>query len=1074
MRCSHLLSAVIVLCLRLGASVSGQSPEPPGLLRLAFDEPQAGTGRVTIPYSVTAAFDAADVQFFVSIPAGATASRPTELARIEAGSTIRGVLSVDLRGAGVGIHEIAIAVRGRATDYTQPIRRMDRKSLTVRLASDGVTEIGETEYAFIPPAQREWGERTAHLARRDFTQLGRLDPEPGHLQGAALGALLARFQETGPSRDSLADLAELERVLSGPAQDSTQPQRLPQAGAQGCLVNETYRTGVVRFQNENTGAWEGVANLYFEAWNAPHYHSSRTHGRAFRTDAYGNFAGCLPFDGNIQTYLDIYQDNGFVHVVRNDGPAPYDAFAWARATLLTSNTQIQIHVPYNEVGYILRTIYRSGTYAEQFFGARRGSLNAFYYSDTDDADGDYWCQGFNYPFGGCTREGEAIYLHQWGVQGENDLFEKVWDDYGEFVIAHEYGHAWEYALVADLTGDCGEEHVFTAPNSLGCAISEGFPDYYSWTTNRPFFGHWYDPEANHYGGARGPEIEAAVASYFYDLTDSPILPVFRAETYDDDMITISGADLVRSLRDGRVGSIPTQANSIQEVIAILDDVTPIPNKPEFANYSQPTTISVRVPRPAGLTTDRHQELWRRNIFGIQPPGGTFLVYASAPDYVTEKAWYPLEGSASHAAKDWKWYNGSSLWSSTQNSGFIAYAGSYTINWRLDARRVSDLANASGYATTVVCVQTTSCDDPPIAAPPRLVNTPDGVTDGWTSFHHFGSGVWLGGSVVGSYAAIQLYALSGAHQTVTRPANPLGRSRGSATDESADSTFPARADYSLLDRGPARVFDISVGYGPGVQNPLLAVVLDPDLGLSPLDDLLGWNPETNLVWVNDPELGYLGYLLPDGYMFVVRQYGDEVADPRGTTEVLAELTSRQSRVFTERGDVRFAIIAVAEGGNTIPQRLAVTLIRGQSFDDLLAAATQLRHAVEPSPFEATGPREFDFRQTLRSTTTPSTSLMAASGPPASRADPQAARRIVQREGIRTVAIGVPRESEIVIRIFDARGRLVRSLVEEVVATGWYEITWDGTDDQGRRLGPGVFTAVLNASSYRRSTYLVLVE
>lgn len=100
----------------------------------------------------------------------------------------------------------------------------------------------------------------------------------------------------------------------------------------------------------------------------------------------------------------------------------------------------------------------------------------------------------------------------------------------------------------------------------------------------------------------------------------------------------------------------------------------------------------------------------------------FVVTASVPSGITVKATYPLNGLASHPATAWKWErsdNGGatwSLWASTQNSQFVAYAGSYTIHWRLTARRISDSVTDSDVQTTVVCIGS-SCE-PQLAAAPE--------------------------------------------------------------------------------------------------------------------------------------------------------------------------------------------------------------------------------------------------------------------------------------------------------------------------------------------------------------------
>jgi len=59
---------------------------------------------------------------------------------------------------------------------------------------------------------------------------------------------------------------------------------------------------------------------------------------------------------------------------------------------------------------------------------------------------------------------------------------------------------------------------------------------------------------------------------------------------------------------------------------------------------------------------------------------------------------------------------------------------------------------------------------------------------------------------------------------------------------------------------------------------------------------------------------------------------------------------------------------------------------------------------------------------------------------------------------SIAADMSREGPLEIRLFDVRGRLVRTLgTAELLAAGRHEFTWDGRDDQGRRAAGGVYLA-----------------
>jgi flagellar hook assembly protein FlgD len=61
----------------------------------------------------------------------------------------------------------------------------------------------------------------------------------------------------------------------------------------------------------------------------------------------------------------------------------------------------------------------------------------------------------------------------------------------------------------------------------------------------------------------------------------------------------------------------------------------------------------------------------------------------------------------------------------------------------------------------------------------------------------------------------------------------------------------------------------------------------------------------------------------------------------------------------------------------------------------------------------------------------------------------------------------------IKLYDVRGRLVRSLVDESVPPGRYQATWDGRDAAGVRVGAGVYfyELVAGADRLRRKALLI---
>ncbi len=74
----------------------------------------------------------------------------------------------------------------------------------------------------------------------------------------------------------------------------------------------------------------------------------------------------------------------------------------------------------------------------------------------------------------------------------------------------------------------------------------------------------------------------------------------------------------------------------------------------------------------------------------------------------------------------------------------------------------------------------------------------------------------------------------------------------------------------------------------------------------------------------------------------------------------------------------------------------------------------------------------------------------------------------------VRFTLARDGEASLTIHDARGRLVRVLQEGRLPGGEHTIAWNGTDQQGRRLGSGVYFARLVADGSASTSKLVLVK
>ncbi|MFO7654929.1 MAG: FlgD immunoglobulin-like domain containing protein [Candidatus Krumholzibacteriia bacterium] len=75
---------------------------------------------------------------------------------------------------------------------------------------------------------------------------------------------------------------------------------------------------------------------------------------------------------------------------------------------------------------------------------------------------------------------------------------------------------------------------------------------------------------------------------------------------------------------------------------------------------------------------------------------------------------------------------------------------------------------------------------------------------------------------------------------------------------------------------------------------------------------------------------------------------------------------------------------------------------------------------------------------------------------------------------TLRFGLRDAGPVQVRIFDERGRLVRTLVDETRTAGMHTVVWDGRDHGGRRVASGVYHGVLRADGRELTRKMTLVK
>jgi flagellar hook assembly protein FlgD len=69
---------------------------------------------------------------------------------------------------------------------------------------------------------------------------------------------------------------------------------------------------------------------------------------------------------------------------------------------------------------------------------------------------------------------------------------------------------------------------------------------------------------------------------------------------------------------------------------------------------------------------------------------------------------------------------------------------------------------------------------------------------------------------------------------------------------------------------------------------------------------------------------------------------------------------------------------------------------------------------------------------------------------------------------SVVYALPKSSGVHLRVLDAEGHVIRTLVDGTRAAGTHKILWDGTNDNGTQVACGVYWVRLEDGGYGRAT------
>jgi hypothetical protein len=337
----------------------------------------------------------------------------------------------------------------------------------------------------------------------------------------------------------------------------------------------------------------------------------------------GGRSGFLPADGVVTVgcseayYAELvvyaYNDRVSVGGATNfragqqiDSQGVYPASDCSRGTVFTNSDPVPSHV--------FVSLNRTALGAQRHFGRSRPRMPAVLTSNTTIPYSTY-CPNGN--FSGCSFGGEDYLRIQ--TDSTTSYGQQIWGQSGVFITSHEYGHAYhEKALNGFIRyySGCGT-HSLTTLTAMRCALPEGFANYLAVAARPDETGYDHSWEINYYytnwlAGQDGSRSEAAIAAFFYDLTDNN-----RWGPEAHDVVQYSGTVLGDVISGCQVyqGGAWIYNNGIDHLVYCFE------RRVDPAVTGSSTYFPTRSPDPtsyavSSYTTDpvEVRRLWRRNLY----------------------------------------------------------------------------------------------------------------------------------------------------------------------------------------------------------------------------------------------------------------------------------------------------------------------------------------------------------------------------------------------------------------------------------------------------------------------------
>jgi hypothetical protein len=75
---------------------------------------------------------------------------------------------------------------------------------------------------------------------------------------------------------------------------------------------------------------------------------------------------------------------------------------------------------------------------------------------------------------------------------------------------------------------------------------------------------------------------------------------------------------------------------------------------------------------------------------------------------------------------------------------------------------------------------------------------------------------------------------------------------------------------------------------------------------------------------------------------------------------------------------------------------------------------------------------------------------------------------------SIVYGIPRMNKVALKVYNSLGQVVKTLVDDRVEPGIYNITWDGTDNRNRKVSAGVYFYKLSTDEFKDTKKVIMIR